>query len=381
MFTLGLPEAATYFVAKRGESARQILQTSITWIGTAGIVVTVLLAIFAGYISTDSSVATLIRIGSLGIAPSLIVAVLRGVAAGQSRWLAISVESMSSSAARLVVVGGLALSGQLTPMSATIAISATTFIGGLVYLRGRRPGKSPGPLLESRSVARFALGVWGGSLTGVMLTYLDQVLMTPMASARELGIYSTSVSISFVVIAFNAAVRTVTVSTQSSKLDAGQLGRSARISTLVTVAVGVVTAAAAPWLVPVVFGGDFRAAVPVLEVLVLAAVLGNPGSIAGSGLIAGGRPALRSLSLAVALCVNASLIWVLVPPFGALGAALATVGGNVVAGYLNIAWLWFFMRIRPGLFLSPQRSDFLAVRDAFGSVLARVGRLVGVAKL
>jgi Na+-driven multidrug efflux pump len=56
----------------------------------------------------------------------------------------------------------------------------------------------------------------------------------------------------------------------------------------------------------------------------------------------------------------------LVPPLGAVGAALATLAGNVVAGYANIVWL----RISDGM---PIR-DFLGVRVADLRTLASLGR-------
>jgi O-antigen/teichoic acid export membrane protein len=112
------------------------------------------------------------------------------------------------------------------------------------------------------------------------------------------------------------------------------------------------------WGVPWLFGSEFSQAVPVLEILLLGVVVGNPGSIAGAGLSARGRPELRSWSLVIAVAVNIGLLVLLVPMFGAIGAAWATAVGNLIAGGLNIVWLRVFFGIPISTFLAPRVSDF-----------------------
>ena len=86
------------------------------------------------------------------------------------------------------------------------------------------------------------------------------------------------------------------------------------------------------------FGTEFEPARLPLLLLLVGIVLGNPGSIAGAGLGGWGRPELRSYSLIAAAIANVAAVVVLVPGFGAVGAAVATIIGNVLAGGMNVYW-------------------------------------------
>jgi len=89
-------------------------------------------------------------------------------------------------------------------------------------------------------------------------------------------------------------------------------------------------------MVPILFGPEFSPAVPVLAVLVLSYSLAIPGSVAGAALSARGRPGVRSLGIAISAVFYVAAMFLLVPSWGALGAALAMFVGTVVPGYLNI---------------------------------------------
>jgi O-antigen/teichoic acid export membrane protein len=101
----------------------------------------------------------------------------------------------------------------------------------------------------------------------------------------------------------------------------------------------------------------------VAAVLLTAVVLGTPGSIGGSGLSARGRPGLRSMSLLVACLVNVGMLIVLAPLLGAMGAALATLAGNLISSNLNLLFLYRKFGINPLAFYGVRRTDFVTLRD------------------
>jgi O-antigen/teichoic acid export membrane protein len=117
------------------------------------------------------------------------------------------------------------------------------------------------------------------------------------------------------------------------------------------------------WWLPFLFGEDFRPALPVAGVLLAAVVLGTPGSIGGSGLSARGRPGLRSVSLLIACLVNISMLIVLAPPFGAMGAALATLAGNLISSNLNLWFMYRKFNINPLQFYGVRRTDFVTLLE------------------
>jgi O-antigen/teichoic acid export membrane protein len=210
-------------------------------------------------------------------------------------------------------------------------------------------------------------------MAGIVIVRLDQVMMTPLAGVDQLGIYVVAVTVSNVALLLNTAVSDVMFVVESGEPSTTRVGRAARISTLVTALVGAGLAAASPLMVPIIFGPEFAPAVPIIAVLVLANILGIPGSVAGSALGARGRPGLRSLALAIAMVIYVVAMLLLVPLYGGFGAALAMLVGNTVPAYLNIYWLYRYCGVPLSEFYRFRTSD-LNVLYRTTARLAKRGR-------
>ncbi len=216
----------------------------------------------------------------------------------------------------------------------------------------------------------FGLRVWVGSLSGTILNRLDQTLMTTLADSYQLGLYAIGVIVAQIPLVINSAVRDVTYSADAADDINERLGLSARISSSACAVVGLVTGLTMIWWLPLLFGPEFRPAIKITAVLIVAVVLGTPGSIAGAGLAARGRPGLRSSSLVVASIVNVVLIFALVPSFGAMGAAFATLVANLLSSNGNIVLLWRVFGVNPLDVYGLRRNDIKAVRGFIEPYLA-----------
>jgi O-antigen/teichoic acid export membrane protein len=378
MFTLGLPEAMTYYVARNQVSTRRAALRGAAILSATGIAVTIGIVCGAHLLAGGrEDLQQLIAVASAALTPALVGLGLRGLAAGHGLWGLIAVEKLTGSVFRLAVVGGLALCERLDVLTATIAIAATTCVGHVAYvampslLRNRRNGVNTASATNEASLLGFGLPMWLGSIAGILLSRLDQTLMTPLSSTYEMGLYVVAVTVGEVVQVFNGAVRDVVFSVEAEKPSEDRLGLASRVSNIFTLTAALLVGAVSVWALPWLFGADFAPAIPVLAVLLLAAVCGNPGSVAGVGLSARGRPGLRSWSLVAAFVVNVALTLLLVPVWGAMGAACATVLGSFIAGNLNILWLRIFFGMRASSFFTVRFSDFIyvaaVVRSKLGS--------------
>jgi len=372
--TFGLPESITYHVARGVGRIRSLVVRGSIVLVAAGALATALVMLAADQLSGgNAELAHLISLAAFAITPGLLLGAARGVAAGHELWSLIAAERGLAALLRLVLIVGLALTGSLTALSGTLVIALTSVIGGIVYvvLLRRQPPRPDRFTEEMPRLLRFGLGLWMGTLAGVLLSRLDQIVMVPLSGTFMLGIYAVAVTISEVVLVFNRAVRDVVFAAESSDGQLARLSQASRISTLVTTAgalgVGVLSVFVVPWL----FGDDFSPAVPVIAILLVGIVLGNPGSVAGAGLSARGKPILRSLSLLVAASVNVLALFLLVPMWGAIGAAFATVIGNIVAGYANIIWLRVLYKVPIWDFVGIRRRDFADAIVAMRRVLRR----------
>jgi O-antigen/teichoic acid export membrane protein len=378
--TFGLPEAVTHLIARAPATMSRVTRLGTTYIATCGLVVTAACIASAGVLAgSHTGVRPLIVAAILALVPTLMVVVLRGCAAGLQRWRLVALEQASAALLRLTGIVVLALTGALTPFSATMVIALAPVAAGLAYLpllgHARRSVElGPGSPAVTRSLVGFGSRVWIGSLSGVLLARLDQVLMTPLSDARQLGLYAVVVGIADVTLIIHMAVRDVTFAADSAAADDRRLCAAARITWFCSLVLASTIAVALPVGLPLLFGAGFAAALPAGLVLLAAVVAAAPGSIAGAGLSARGRPGLRSLALAVAVAVNVVLLVILVPAHGALGAAVATLAGNVAASALSVWWMSRLGGVPVTSFLGIRRTDLLLLADRVralaGAVLA-----------
>ncbi|WP_344818080.1 oligosaccharide flippase family protein [Microbacterium soli] len=342
--TFGIPEAATYSIARTSQVARWVILRGSLLMLISGVAVTAVVLLLSPLLSAGSDdIHHNLIIASLAITPSLIVALLRGIAMGLHQWRFVAASRGGDALFRLILIAGLALAGHLTIFSATLVIAISPLFGGLLLIPALRRVKGQlhrrDPAASFSSLTSYGVRVWFGAISGVLLLRLDQVLMNPLGGAYELGLYVVAVAISEVPLIVNSAVRDVTFASDAARADTERLTMASRLSTTATFAIAAVLAATIAWWLPVVFGRDFVGAVPIALVLLAAVTVGNPGSVAGAGLSARGRPGLRSTSLLIAAVLNTALLVSLVPLWGAMGAAIATFVGNVTASNLNIYFL------------------------------------------
>lgn len=369
--TFGIPAAVNYSIARHPRLMRTLALRGTVLIALAGVLASTAVFLGAGFLSGgDPNLRELIVLAAIAIIPGLCVALLQAVAAGSHQWGLVARERFLTAVTRLAAFIVFAATGNLTVFWGVVILALSPVLGGLAYL-----GLKAAPLrsdddvqttVTMNSLLGYGVRVWIGSISGVLLTRLDQTLMTPLAGSFALGLYVVAVSISELPLIVNNAVREVTFSADAAENSDSRLALSSRLSTLAALSAAFVIGATLWWWLPPVFGEDFLPAVPVALILLSAVVLGNPGSIAGIGLSSRGRPGTRSVSLLISCIVNAAALIVLAPLLGAVGAAIATLLGNVLASNLNIYFLWKYFGVSPADFYRIRRSDF--------TVLAAVGR-------
>jgi O-antigen/teichoic acid export membrane protein len=360
--TFGVPEAVTWAVARSPQLARNAARRGLLLLTLAGLVAMAAVFVSAPWLSGGSpAVGQLILVASLAIVPNLLVGVLRGVAAATQSWRLVATERILTSALRLLVLIPFWLTGTLTPLVATLTVAVMPVAGAFVYLgrmRSLPPAVTDVPRMARTSgLLGYGVRVWVGSLSGMLLSRIDQVLMTPLAGTYQLGLYVVAVSVSELPLIINQAVRDVTFVSDAAESVDERLSSSARISTFLCALAAVVLGVSMLWWLPLLFGEGFRDSLPVAAVLLAAVVLGTPGSIGGSGLSARDRPGLRSLGLTIACLVNIALLVMWAPVWGAMGAALATLAGNLLSSNLNLVFLARVFGISPLSFYGLRRRD------------------------
>ena len=283
---------------------------------------------------------------TLFLAPGLVVIVYRGITTGLHKFRLVSAEQVVSGLSRAAILVGCLIFGKLTSTEAMLSIAAPVLLGGAAYAfvaRRNRPAV-PASQREINATVRDIYGygrrVWFGSIGGILLLRLDQVVVAPLSDLTQLGLYVVAVNVAEILLIVVNAVHDVTFAADAASNDNTRAYSTSRLATAATVAIGLVMAATAPFLVPLLFGEAFRSSVSLVWILVGSIIVLVPGSVAGALLVARGHPQLRSVSLVLGAIVNAIVLIVAVPSTGAVGAAWATLAGNSVFALANLYFAW-----------------------------------------
>ncbi|MBL7262306.1 oligosaccharide flippase family protein [Paractinoplanes lichenicola] len=224
----------------------------------------------------------------------------------------------------------------------TMRVAITNWVIGLAcsaLLLVAHVGRSSGFAVPSASLLKQVLGFGLRShLGGVMVTgtyRLDHWLLGLLGSARELGTYSVAVAWFDAIVHLSRAV-SVTFRPDLLRASAEDAGRqSARIFRICAVVVLVLvggTVLIAPFLCVIVFGPEFSDSVLDLRILAFGAFGMMALNIFGTALVAQQRPMLESMANAAGFAVALVLYLVMIPPFGATGAAFASAISYLICG-------------------------------------------------
>lgn len=195
----------------------------------------------------------------------------------------------------------------------------------------RRAIQSTGLLGKS-----WALGIMGMAMAGFYR--VDQIVVQGFAGAAENGLYGAATRVAFtasvggslvMMAAYPELSRAAVVSGRYPRV----FRRTLVLSVGVGLAIGLVVLLAASPIVSTLYGGGFTGAVPLLRILSLV-VVGNSLTLVGMySASALGREHRAVLLASVMIGVNLTANLVLVPRFGALGAAwVSAVGELIMAG-------------------------------------------------
>jgi O-antigen/teichoic acid export membrane protein len=174
---------------------------------------------------------------------------------------------------------------------------------------------------------------------------IDTLFLAAMRDTAAAGIYNAGYKIVLAVVTLGAATMTATLpvlatsSTRGDRVVGFLLSRIAALATVVAlplVAFGALLAK--PGLV-FLYGPSYGAAAPSFRILLFSAAIILYSAHVGNALlvVVGSKPYLRAVIIGAV--VNVVLNLLLIGPWGAQGAAMATVAAELVVAVLVTAWL------------------------------------------
>lgn len=184
-------------------------------------------------------------------------------------------------------------------------------------------GRAKSMLARSRPYILAALMV-------VIIQNTDHIMLTSMIGTAENGLYSAAITCAgvaqFVYTAIMDSFRPLILSSRNEDREAYErnISRLYCIITYLAVANSAVFTIFAPQIIQVLYGADYSAAVPVLQILVWYRAFSFMGTIRNIWLLAENQQSYLPAINLLGVISNILLNWVMIPHWGACGAALAS---------------------------------------------------------
>jgi PST family polysaccharide transporter len=189
-----------------------------------------------------------------------------------------------------------------------------------------------------RSLGRQALPMVVAGLSVVLYMRIDQVMLGALSQSRQNALYAVAVNLTEVTWFLPVAVMT-SLTPAMTRLWAADRERAAAQMERVYVgaaigayAVMVISALAGPWVITLLYGRQYNDVVPVFLLLTLTNVFVYLGVLQTIWTVNERRQGLALLRTGVAAILNIGLNFVLLPRYGARGAAVTTVVAYAVGG-------------------------------------------------
>lgn len=233
------------------------------------------------------------------------------------------------------VVGALLLADTMTGSLAWARLARRGFFG---------PATAPS-LSLARRIAGYGLRAQVGGVMSLLNLRLDFILLSVMAGPAVLGVYAVASKFAELIRIFGMALQYVfyprfaRAAREHARENARRLiPRVALLSSGCLVPLWL----AAGFVIPEFYGSAFDSAVGPTRIILFGLALDGVAGVVSGFLYGVGRPGLNSLAMGAGLAVTVVLDLILIPPFGAIGAATASAVAYTTTA---LALLWFFWRV------------------------------------
>jgi O-antigen/teichoic acid export membrane protein len=248
------------------------------------------------------------------------------------------------------------LGGVRTATAGMIALTIIPAASILPITRSLRRATTPGaPLTGGWRTLRAAAPFGLMSLAQLVYYRSGTIMLGGWSTASQTAGYTVASTVAFGLLAVPGAITTGLLPRLAAdpRRRLVETRRALRWTVIGCVAIMIIVTAGAWLAVPVVFGGGYRAAIVPLVILVAADVLIGVGGVLGTLLIAARRTGIVAGQVVASLAANLACGALLIPRFGADGAAAATLVTELVAVVILIVAA---ARTTPGLFRVRRRT-------------------------
>jgi O-antigen/teichoic acid export membrane protein len=351
----GLPTGVPYFFSQPRKGLRSTVVVMMLASGVLGTVLWTLAAVPLRNLFFSDLSTGLVILAGMTVFTQLLVATAKGTAQGRGDLpganQVIVLEELMFLPAYLAL-WLFRFDGELLLVLALLLADLAT--AALAWRRLGRHGYFRKLEAPSASLARevWWYGTRGevGAVLSLLNLRLDFVLLSGFAGNAVVGTYAVASKFAELVRVLPLAITYVLYPRFSSQpIDRAAAGarRLIRPATAATLVCAVVLALAAPFALPLLYGAQFDAAVGMAQILLVGLSVEGAAGVVSAYLYGTGRPGLNSVAMGAGVVLTVVLDLLLVPRWGATGAAiastvayLATTGSLVIVFRVLVRSVW-----------------------------------------
>jgi len=294
-------------------------------------------------------------LGVLGLVllqPALLMPDLWLQAHLKAKW-SVTAQLAALGVASALRVGLILTNGSLAAFALATVAEMALGAAGAFWLAHAAGMRAPVAAARRATMRRLLAEAWPlilASLAIIVYMKIDEVMLRHLAGPAAVGIYSAAAKLSevwyFLPTALAASVlpALLRVRERDPAAYARRQQQYYDLSAAVAYALSVPVALAAPWLVRTAYGAEFTAAGPILAVHIWSSIFVFLGVARGQWLVNEGLQTFYLAATLAGAVANVGLNFLLIPRWGGLGAAWATV-----VSYALAAWLASYLHpaVRP----------------------------------
>lgn len=222
-----------------------------------------------------------------------------------------------------------------------------------------------GGRIPASALARQGLPFAGAQAAEIASSRIDTLLTVSIIGAHDAGLYAVATMVGSLPVVVAQAVGAAVFADHARRPEAEHAAAATsvvRMAFVVGTVAGVLLGGTAPFLVPLIFGHAFSAAVGPTVILAIAAPATVAVSVSAMLLAAAGKGHRATVVQGVSVGVDVALLYALGPGLGSSGAALASLGSALCAAVVGIRLL----QLRLGAVSQFHRADLSAARVLLG---------------
>ncbi|RQG96185.1 oligosaccharide flippase family protein [Natrarchaeobius oligotrophus] len=344
MSVFGIPKSASRFIAEYKEGDRgqvpHVLRFAFLYNLLTVSIVSTVFVIFGDRIAVligAGELGSIAVLGGLFIIFGTLTAFVRAALQGFEEIQTASTFKIIHKIGRLILVIGFVLAGfeVIGALAGYVLGFAFVSSSGLVYIYATKYRISDVSTVESglnRRIFNYSIPIAFTQSSHVIDNHLDKVLIGLFAGPAAVGFYTIGKQVVNMIQTPMSALGFTLSPTYGAEKAKGNSGTAAKIfetafsqSLLVYIPAAAGLVLVAEPTIVLVFGAEYSDAVPILQVLSVLVVLQTITKLTSHGLDYLGRARARAIAKAIAAISNVILNVLLIPVYGALGAAVATV--------------------------------------------------------